>query len=333
MKLSFCGLPLEPGLVFIDADTGDSDEENRQATEPVRLLGGPEPLETSRRNQLIDRFYNTEFDAKTDMLREVGMTDDEINTLMRNSQNGYSRDNKQIWKAYEARFNANRKAEWSADDKAQPHFGLWGYRTRMVKVEDWESATREEVIVRVKHFVLSNEAEVARLKTEVERFEKFERNPATPREPIPEDVQSFVWRRDGGRCVKCGSQEKLEFDHIIPLARGGSNTERNIQLLCEYHNRSKGAGELLFADAAPAVVADTTSKDAFLVAIRSGKPALYNMVIAQAQKIEIGGDRVTFTFSTSQRALRDNFEKNREWLESTAHQVWGRQVTVSAVQV
>lgn len=64
---------------------------------------------------------------------------------------------------------------------------------------------------------------------------------AAEREPIPDNVKIFVWQRDKGRCVMCGSQEKLEFDHIIPLALGGSNTERNIQLLCEKHNRNKGA--------------------------------------------------------------------------------------------
>ena len=60
------------------------------------------------------------------------------------------------------------------------------------------------------------------------------------RQPIPDDVKMFVWQRDNGRCVICGSQENLEYDHIIPISKGGSNTARNIQLLCEKHNRSKG---------------------------------------------------------------------------------------------
>jgi len=59
------------------------------------------------------------------------------------------------------------------------------------------------------------------------------------RKPIPKDVQDRVWNRDGGKCAKCGSRKKLEFDHIIPVSKGGSNTYRNIQLLCEICNRSK----------------------------------------------------------------------------------------------
>lgn len=56
---------------------------------------------------------------------------------------------------------------------------------------------------------------------------------------ISKVVKIAVWRRDLGKCVECGSQEKLEYDHIIPVAKGGSNTERNIQLLCEKCNRMK----------------------------------------------------------------------------------------------
>src|SRR5262249_58542339 len=58
---------------------------------------------------------------------------------------------------------------------------------------------------------------------------------------IPSSVKITVWRRDEGRCVQCKSREKLEYDHIIPIAKGGSNTERNIQLLCEPCNRAKAA--------------------------------------------------------------------------------------------
>lgn len=59
------------------------------------------------------------------------------------------------------------------------------------------------------------------------------------REVIPSEVRREVWRRDGGRCVQCGSQERLEYDHIIPVSKGGSSTARNLQLLCETCNRAK----------------------------------------------------------------------------------------------
>lgn len=59
------------------------------------------------------------------------------------------------------------------------------------------------------------------------------------REVISEDVRITVWRRDGGKCTKCDSRDKLEFDHIIPVSRGGSSTTRNIELLCQLHNRQK----------------------------------------------------------------------------------------------
>ncbi|MBU1065526.1 HNH endonuclease [bacterium] len=58
---------------------------------------------------------------------------------------------------------------------------------------------------------------------------------------IPESVRIIVWKRDSGKCVNCGSRENLEYDHIIPISKGGSNTARNIELLCENCNRSKGA--------------------------------------------------------------------------------------------
>jgi hypothetical protein len=57
---------------------------------------------------------------------------------------------------------------------------------------------------------------------------------------IPTQVKLEVWKRDKGRCVKCGSSENLHFDHIIPYSLGGSSKdEKNIQLLCARHNLEK----------------------------------------------------------------------------------------------
>lgn len=62
----------------------------------------------------------------------------------------------------------------------------------------------------------------------------------TSRTPIPEAVRGEVWRRDSGQCVKCGSKQNLQFDHIIPVSRGGANSVANIQLLCQPCNAAKG---------------------------------------------------------------------------------------------
>jgi 5-methylcytosine-specific restriction endonuclease McrA len=40
---------------------------------------------------------------------------------------------------------------------------------------------------------------------------------------------------------ECGSSEKLHFDHVIPVSRGGASTVANIQLLCGACNRAKEA--------------------------------------------------------------------------------------------
>jgi len=59
---------------------------------------------------------------------------------------------------------------------------------------------------------------------------------------IPGEIQREVYERDNGKCTKCGSQENLHFDHILPFSKGGSSkVSSNIQLLCAKHNWQKGA--------------------------------------------------------------------------------------------
>jgi len=57
---------------------------------------------------------------------------------------------------------------------------------------------------------------------------------------IPAVVKLEVWKRDGGKCVLCGSPKNLHFDHVIPYSQGGSSlVAKNIQLLCAKHNLQK----------------------------------------------------------------------------------------------
>jgi len=60
---------------------------------------------------------------------------------------------------------------------------------------------------------------------------------------IPAAVQREVWIRDGGRCAwptadggVCGSTYRLQFDHVVPVAKGGRSTVSNVRTLCSMHN-------------------------------------------------------------------------------------------------
>ena len=65
---------------------------------------------------------------------------------------------------------------------------------------------------------------------------------AERRRIIPTAVKLAVWKRDAGRCVRCGATDELHFDHDLPFSRGGTSlTEANVQLLCARHNLTKGA--------------------------------------------------------------------------------------------
>ena len=116
----------------------------------------------------------------------------------------------------------------------------WLYQDKVWKENEDYSSKEVKLLV---------DAKLEKKKIRLERAEKIKerrKNPEIKEEDgrsrrISQDVKDRVWNRDNGKCVECGSNENLEFDHIIPFSKGGANTYRNIQLLCEHCNRSKSA--------------------------------------------------------------------------------------------
>jgi DNA polymerase-3 subunit gamma/tau len=66
--------------------------------------------------------------------------------------------------------------------------------------------------------------------------------------------------------------------------------------------------------------------------IRKAKKVFAQMVVAQAQRVEVSGDRVVFAFTPAQKALGAQLEQSRAWLEPLVSRVAGRRLSVVAVE-
>lgn len=70
-------------------------------------------------------------------------------------------------------------------------------------------------------------------------------DPDKRRESIPDFMKEAVVRRDQGHCGICGKfigpDDKLYFDHIMPVSLGGRNSVNNLQLSHSTCNIKKGA--------------------------------------------------------------------------------------------
>jgi ribosomal protein L12E/L44/L45/RPP1/RPP2 len=60
--------------------------------------------------------------------------------------------------------------------------------------------------------------------------------------------------------------------------------------------------------------------------IREGNKTLFSMVVAQAQKIEVAGDNVVFTFAPTHKSLSSQLETKRAWVEQLAQSAAGRKL-------
>lgn len=83
---------------------------------------------------------------------------------------------------------------------------------------------------------------------------------------------------------------------------------------------------------APISDAATSFKDKFLAEVRRARAVLYNTVMAQAQRIDVEGTHVTFTYLPNHRTLREKLDQNRPWLEQMASEIAGRKMIVASAQ-
>ena len=73
-------------------------------------------------------------------------------------------------------------------------------------------------------------------------------------------------------------------------------------------------------------------KDALLKEIQRSKKLLYGTVIAQAEKIDVKPNLVTFTFAPAHRTLRSQLERNCTWISDVASKLSEQKVTVEVVE-
>lgn len=88
------------------------------------------------------------------------------------------------------------------------------------------------------NFIIGYDAEIARGKRE-----------AWPTRYVSAELRNRILERDHHKCLRCASAQNLEVDHIIPISKGGTGQESNLQTLCRSCNRKKRAELLRSASA------------------------------------------------------------------------------------
>ena len=86
------------------------------------------------------------------------------------------------------------------------------------------------------------------------------------------------------------------------------------------------------AGATPPPAGESGPRDALLAEIRQANKLFHGMVVAQAERIELEGERLVFTFPADRRTAAARLRAKREWVETLAERIVGRRLAVEAVQ-
>jgi hypothetical protein len=147
-------------------------------------------------------------------------------------------DNEELWElTFDRPLCVKHNLLYSKGSRLHDYYmQYWLFQNRLYVIKDSYLYSPDECELLVRDEFDKNRRKFERLKS---KFDNTEGERVSRREKIIESVRIEVWRRDEGQCARCGSKERLEYDHIVPVSKGGSNTARNIELLCERCNREK----------------------------------------------------------------------------------------------
>ncbi len=108
--------------------------------------------------------------------------------------------------------------------------GVWVYNGLFQLIDAWQTTSNGRSVFKFRLELTGKIATNAKLPQQDIEHTRI----------IPSTVKLTVWKRDGGKCTKCGNSDNLHFDHILPFSKGGTSLlPENIQLLCARHNLEK----------------------------------------------------------------------------------------------
>jgi len=112
-------------------------------------------------------------------------------------------------------------------EKIRP--GIWAYNGLFILTDSWVKSDGKRNVFKFRLEAITDD--------EIKSKKQLE---LLNRRVIPTKIKQEVWKRDGGKCIKCGAKDNLHFDHIIPHSKGGTSiSAENVQILCAKHNLEK----------------------------------------------------------------------------------------------
>ena len=96
--------------------------------------------------------------------------------------------------------------------------------------------------------------------------------------------------------------------------------------------KSKDSSGAHTSEPLPPTPTDSNERAVLLAEIKRAKKFFHGTVVAQAQHIDLVGDRLIFAFTPSQRTLAAQVEQTRGWLETMASKMLERPITVVTTQ-